>query len=187
MTAAPEPEAPPTRGVRHGTTSLTREIAAPPRRVFALFADPALRQQWFRIPSEPGKSHYALDFRVGGGETGGGVFAPMGEAERIEYRSRFLDIVPDTRLVYSYELFLNDQRRTIAQVTVELAPQGPDHTHLTYTEQFVLVGFDGTGDQDFAHQRGMLPLMLNGLEVVATHRPGTHGVALSHNAATSTW
>lgn len=158
------------RRVRHGTTSLTREVAAPPDRVFAAFADFSLRQRWFRIPGDPAESRHTLDFRVGGEEASRGVFAPMGDPELIEYRSRFLDIVENTRIVFSYELLVNGTRRTMAQVTVELAPLGTDHTRLIYTEQFVLVGFDGTGDQDYAHQRGTLPLLLNGLEMVATGR-----------------
>ncbi|WP_280357040.1 SRPBCC domain-containing protein [Nocardia otitidiscaviarum] len=170
-TESPPPPTPPeSRRVRHGTTTVTRDIAAPRARVFAVFADFSLRQKWFRIPSRPEHLHHTLDFRVGGTEVAGGIFAPTGTAEHIEYRSRFLDIVDDERIVFGYELRINDVRRTMAQVTVEIEALDADHTRLRYTEQFVLVGFDGDGDQDFAHQRGMLPLMLNGLEGVATGR-----------------
>jgi hypothetical protein len=44
-----------------------------------------------------------------------------GRRERIEYRSRFLDIAAGERIVLSYSLALDGIRRWVSLVTVELA------------------------------------------------------------------
>jgi uncharacterized protein YndB with AHSA1/START domain len=147
---------------RHGSVTVERLLPAPPARVFAAFAEPALRRLWFRVPAEPGTGHHELDFRVGGTERAGGTFAPMGEPEVIEYRSRFVEIEPDERIVFMYEVGLDGARRTVSLVTVELAPDATG-TRLTYTEQFAVLRYTGDGADDVAHVRGSVPLLLNGL------------------------
>jgi uncharacterized protein YndB with AHSA1/START domain len=85
------------------------------------FCDLTLRRRWFRIPSQPGTAHHELDFHIGGGEIASGTFAAAGVPELIEYRSTFLDIKLDERIVYVYELLL-DGRRSVLLITVELSP-----------------------------------------------------------------
>src|SRR5215472_403038 len=121
--------------LRHGSFSLVRHIVAPPGYVFMAFSDLTLRRRWFRIPSQPGTVHHDLDLRIGGGEIASGTFAVADVPELIEYRSTFLDIQPDERIVYVYELLLDGRRRSISLVTVELAPDAGAETELTYTEQ----------------------------------------------------
>jgi len=67
--------------VLHGTFTVERDLAAPPGAVYAAYADAAVRRRWFRMPGDPARGHYELDFRVGGHEAASGVFAPTGEAE----------------------------------------------------------------------------------------------------------
>jgi uncharacterized protein YndB with AHSA1/START domain len=100
----------PDRRVLHGTFTVARGFAAPPSRVFSAFSDLSLRKRWFRIPG--GATEHELDFRAGGGEVCRGVFAPAGVEERIEYRSRFVDIAVDERIVLTSELVLDGRRRT---------------------------------------------------------------------------
>jgi uncharacterized protein YndB with AHSA1/START domain len=47
---------------------------------------------------------------------------------------RACDIVPDQRIVYSYEMYSGDDRMSVSLATVEIVP-GEDGTRLTYTEQ----------------------------------------------------
>ena len=153
--------------VLHGSFTVARGVAALPSRVFGAFSDLTLRQRWFRIPSEPGTSQHELDFRVGGGEIARGTFAPVSfpEPEHIEYRSRFLDIVADERIVYTYELLLDGRRRSVSLVTVELTPDAGG-TLMTYTEQYVFVAFTGNGSADVSERVGGTRLQLNGLIAV---------------------
>jgi uncharacterized protein YndB with AHSA1/START domain len=154
------------RRVLHGTFTVARGVAAPPSRIFGAFSDLALRQRWFGIPSEPGTAQHELDFRVGGGEIACGTFAPAGGVpEHIEYRSRFLDIAADERIVFTYELLLDGRRRSVSLVTVELAADG-DGTLMTYTEQYVFVALTGDGRADVAEREGGTRLQLNGLIAV---------------------
>jgi uncharacterized protein YndB with AHSA1/START domain len=155
--------------VIHGSFTLPLDLAVPPDRVFAAFAEPSLRKQWFRIPSEPGASHYELEFRIGGHEIAEGALAPSGVREHIGYRARFLDIVPDERIVFSYEAILDGRRRWVSLVTVELVPSGlapSGGTHMSRTEQYAFLIYTGDGRQDIAHLKGSARLQLNGLAYI---------------------
>jgi uncharacterized protein YndB with AHSA1/START domain len=167
------------RPVKRGTFELRRDIAASPERVFAAFAEPELRTRWFRLPGPSSSFEHALDFRVGGGETARNRFVLEEMDERVEYRSRFIDLVPAERLVYVYEARVNDVLRWASLVTVELAAAAADGTRLDWTEQYsLLVLSTEDGEQDAAHLRGGTRLMLNGLSAAcgsadraATPRP----------------
>lgn len=145
----------------HGTVTAGRLLAAPPEGVWAAFAELELRDRWFSIPGED--ATHELDFRVGGGESATGVFAPSGEPELIEWRSRIFDIEEGRRIVFGYELSVDGLRRTVSLVTVAIGPEGGG-TRLDYTEQYVLVLLSGGEGQDEAHLRGSLQFLLNRLE-----------------------
>lgn len=111
---------------RHDTFTLERTYPASPARVFAAWSDAASKARWFACHAE-----YELDFRVGGGErTRGGE--PGGPVFTTE--TRFHDIVPERRIVYSYTLHSDQTLVSVAIVTVELYPAGGG-TRLVLTEQ----------------------------------------------------
>lgn len=150
----------PVSPVIHGTFTVPADLTAPPERVFAAYAEPARRGSWFRMP---GRTHYELDFRVGGREISSGAFAPTGEkTERLEYRAAFHDIVPDERVVFSYDLTVDDVRRWVSLVTVELAPHDGG-TRLRHTEHYVFLAYTADGAHDTAHLKGGTRLQLNAL------------------------
>jgi uncharacterized protein YndB with AHSA1/START domain len=143
----------------HGSFTEARDLDAPPSRVFAAYAEPDQRGRWFRMP---GRTHYELDFRVGGQEVSRGVFAPMGEEERLEYHATFSDIVTGERLVYAYDLTVNEVRHWVSLVTIELAPHEAG-TRLSHTEQYVFLACTADGAHDTAHLKGGTRLQLNAL------------------------
>jgi uncharacterized protein YndB with AHSA1/START domain len=151
----------------HGTVTASRVVAAPPERVWAAFAELELRDRWFRIPGAD--SRHELDFRVGGGETATGAFAPSGESETVEWRSRIFDLDEHRRLVFGYELSVDGVRRTVSLVTVTLAPEGAG-SRLDYTEQYALLAFTDVEGQDEAHLRGSIQFLLNRLEAALDER-----------------
>ena len=118
------------RSVEHGTFAVERTYDASPARAFAAWADPAAKAQWFGPPDEQ-PDEYELDFRVGGREFNRGT-GPDGETYTLE--ARYQDIVPEERIVYSYDMHLGDARISVSLGTVELTPDG-EGTRLTYTEQ----------------------------------------------------
>jgi uncharacterized protein YndB with AHSA1/START domain len=115
----------------HTTFVIERRYDAAPQRAFAAWADPEAKARWFA----GGQSDVELDFRVGGRERHSGT-APNGRAYR--YEGVYNDIVPDERIIYSYEMFIDDALISVSVATVELKPDG-DGTHLVFTEQAVFV------------------------------------------------
>ena len=117
--------------VTHSTFSLERTYDASPARVFAAFADAEQKAAWFAGPPEWPLAAFEVDFRVGGREInrGGPKDGPMHSFEALYY-----DIVPDQRIVYSYEMHLDDKRISVSLATIELA-EAADGTRLTLTEQ----------------------------------------------------
>ncbi|MBY8840953.1 SRPBCC domain-containing protein [Streptomyces sp. SP2-10] len=150
---------------RHGSFSVGLSFTVPRAEVFRGFADPSLRSRWFRLPGGSATAEHALDFRVGGGEEARNVFVSADTEERLAYRSRFLDIVPDTRIVHVYEAEVDGSRRWISLVTVELSDEALG-SRLTWTEQYTWLVPTGDGTQDAAHLRGGTRLLLNGLSTV---------------------
>jgi uncharacterized protein YndB with AHSA1/START domain len=54
------------------------------------------------------------------------------------YDARIEDIVPNERIVYSYDMSLDEKRVSVSLATVELEPEG-DGTRLVYTEEDVFL------------------------------------------------
>jgi uncharacterized protein YndB with AHSA1/START domain len=132
------------RSVTHSTFVLERTYDAPPARVFAAWASRDAKGQWFGSPEDNDK-HYELDFRVGGRESWrGGMGGPTGEST-FSYDAVYQDIVQDERIVYAYDMHMDDLRISVSLSTVEFkAVDGG--THLTYTEQGAFL--DGLDEPD---------------------------------------
>ncbi|MGH2558266.1 MAG: SRPBCC family protein [Thermomicrobiales bacterium] len=121
----------PARSVTHTTFVVERTYDVSPARVFRAWADPATKARWFAGPDDWESGTYELDFRVGGRErTGGGP--PGGPVHT--YDARYQDIVPDQRIVYTYDMHLDETRISVSLATVELTPAGAG-TKLIVTEQ----------------------------------------------------
>jgi uncharacterized protein YndB with AHSA1/START domain len=117
------------RSVTHGTFVLERTYDASPARVFAAWANPAAKARWFGSPDEGG-AKYELDFRVGGREVnrGGPPGGPV-----YTYDAHYQDIVPNLRIIYTYDMHLNQTRISVSLATVEFKPAGAG-TRLILTE-----------------------------------------------------
>lgn len=147
---------------RHDTFTISRHLDAPPDRVFAAFADTAIRRRWSKLPGSG--ASYEHDFRVGGGEIARSTFtAPDTAPERLEYRSRYIDIADARRIVYAYDAVVDGELRWTSLVTVRLAAESAG-TRLDWTEQVTFLRYTGAGDTDLAHLRGGTTLRLNGVD-----------------------
>jgi uncharacterized protein YndB with AHSA1/START domain len=116
------------RSVEHATFVVERKYEVSPERAFAAWADPEAKARWY-IDSE---AHLELDFRVGGRERSRGT-APDGRA--YSYEALYLDIVPAQRIVYTYDMLLQETRISVSLATVEFTPVGDHGTRLVFTEQ----------------------------------------------------
>jgi uncharacterized protein YndB with AHSA1/START domain len=116
------------RSVEHATFVVERKYEASPERAFAAWADPAAKARWFVDPD----AHLELDFRVGGRERSRGS-APDGSA--YSYEAFYQDIVPAQRIVYTYDMLLQETRISVSLATVEFTPVSDSGTRLVFTEQ----------------------------------------------------
>lgn len=143
--------------VVHSTFVIERTYPASPARVFAAFADPAVKNRWFMDKGEG--ATLVMDFRVGGTEKSrfsfhgvpGGPPAgtPMGND------TVYLDIVENERIVFAYAMLLGDRRFSVSLVTVLITPAGRE-TRLTFTEQ---AAFFGPSDGPDGRKRGWTDLL----------------------------
>jgi uncharacterized protein YndB with AHSA1/START domain len=123
------------RTVAHDTFVIERTYDVPVAQVFRAWADPRLKARWFAGSAEALGLGYELDFQVGGREVnrGGPPGGPL-----YAYESRFQDIVPDQRIVYTYEMYVDDARMSVSVATVQF--HGKDAaTQLILTEQGVFL------------------------------------------------
>lgn len=116
------------RSVEHATFVVERTYRASPERAFAAWADPTAKARWFA----DSEASLELDFRVGGRERNRGT-APDGNAFR--YEALYQDIVPAQRIVYTYDMHLQEMRISVSLATVEFTPVADNGTRLVFTEQ----------------------------------------------------
>jgi uncharacterized protein YndB with AHSA1/START domain len=130
------------RTAAHATFTIERTYEAPPPGVFAAWADPAIKRRWFS-GSDEASPDYELDFQVGGRELnrGGPADGPV-----YTYEARYRDIVPDQRIVCTYEMYADETRISVSIATVQfrLAANG---TRLLYTEQAAFLDGSDTPEQ----------------------------------------
>lgn len=134
------------RSVQHASFVIERIFEAPPAQVFAAWATAEGKARWFGGSAGKWQElERAFDFRVGGRERLKGRW-PDGTVS--DFDARYQDIVSDERIVYTYDMHLDDKRISVSLSTVELEPAGLA-THLKYTEQAVFLdGYDNAGSRE---------------------------------------
>jgi uncharacterized protein YndB with AHSA1/START domain len=119
------------RSAVHHTFTIERTYGRPVDVVFAAWSDPEAKRRWFA--TEDGE--HELDFRVGGTEvTRGGATNGAG----MRFETRYHDIVPGERIVYSSTLSNESTLATISMTTVEFRAEG-DGTVQVLTESGVFL------------------------------------------------
>jgi uncharacterized protein YndB with AHSA1/START domain len=159
------------RSVIHDTFSIERTYPAEPSTVFAAFASAEAKAGWGDtgglepVGGEAGTSEF--DFRPGGRER----FGHKWQGTTYRYDALYYDIVPDQRIVYSYEMYADDARISVSVATIEFAQSGSG-TALTWTEQGAyLDGIDGP--QAPALRKEGTTEMLDGLTGYLSKQPAS--------------
>jgi len=115
-----------------------------PAKVFNAFADPMAKAHWFAGPDEWVKGESRYDFRVGGRESNS--IGPKGGPVHC-FECLYYDIVPDQRIIYAYEMHLDQKRISVSLTTIEFKPTNGG-TRLTFTEYGVFLdGYDGAKER----------------------------------------
>jgi len=141
----------------HATFVLERDYPVPVERVWRAFADPELKAEWFGSDDFVDVER-TDDFRVGGVTTDDGRHGADGPLSR--FRAVYTDIVEHRRIVYSYDMWLDDRHASTSITTILFEPIDAG-TRLTFTEQGVhLDGVHGPGPEAAAGReegtRGLL-------------------------------
>ena len=105
------------RSIAHGSFTVERTYKHAPSKVFAALSNPEFKRQWFGSPN-PDKPTDVMDFRVGGREFNESEM----EGKMYIFDVTYRDIVPDNRIVYTYEMSVNGQRMSVSLATIELFP-----------------------------------------------------------------
>ena len=127
--------------IRQHDFTIERRFRQSPEQTFQVFADPDLRQRWFRVPDSWTDQEWSLDFRIGGSELNAGRDQ---SGNHHAYRSRFHDIVGGERIVFVYDMVLDGQLTSVSLTTVELRLDDGGGTHLIFAEHGAFL--DGLDD-----------------------------------------
>jgi uncharacterized protein YndB with AHSA1/START domain len=124
------------QSIKHDTFFVERNYNASPARVFAAWANPAIKANWFAKAEE-------FEFHAGGREIIRGS-SPDGTI----YTSvaTYQEIVPENRIVYTLTIDMGETRISVSVMTVEFKTEGAG-TQLIYTEQCAFLdGLDSLED-----------------------------------------
>ena len=138
---------------QHATFTIDRRFDADVARVYAAFATAEGKTRWFSGPNEKWELvRREFDFRVGGREHLSGRWRP-GMAPRADFSvssfdAFYFDIVPQRRIVYAYDMHLDERHISVSLATLEFSATG-SRTELKLTEQGVFLdGFDDAGGRE---------------------------------------
>lgn len=124
--------------LHHSTFSLERVYDAAPTRVFAAFSEPGAKAKWFAGGSDWRPEIREMDFRVGGNERARGIWD---NGRTSDFRARYHVIVPNERIIYVYDMYVDDRLLSVSVATIDISPAGRG-TRLVITEQGVFFGND---------------------------------------------
>jgi uncharacterized protein YndB with AHSA1/START domain len=141
-----------TRTVAHGTFHLERSYDAPVARVWKALTDVAAKAKWFS--GEPGtweELERRMDVRPGGRER---LRVRWASGLVTDFDAIYHDVIPEARLVYSYDLYHDERKLSVSLATVQLKAEGAG-TRLMVTEQGAFLdGYDDAGQRE--HGTGKL-------------------------------
>jgi uncharacterized protein YndB with AHSA1/START domain len=134
------------RSAAHATFHLERTYDAPVARVWKALTDETAKQKWFG--GADGRWELLerrMDVRVGGSERvrgrwEGGVVST--------FDATYHDVIPNERLVYSYEMHLDDKKISVSLATMQLKATGGKTTLMVTEQGAFLDGYDDAGSRE---------------------------------------
>jgi uncharacterized protein YndB with AHSA1/START domain len=164
---SPSSSGPIERTVVHSSFCIERTYAASPAQVYHALTDPAAKAQWFGVGERLTVLARTMDVRPGGREHLQGRWGAGGHRDASDERvgppsgvvstfdAVYLDVIPEQRLVYAYEMHLDQRKISVSLATMELERTAAG-TRLIVTEQGAFLdGYDDAG----ARERGTAALL----------------------------
>jgi uncharacterized protein YndB with AHSA1/START domain len=143
------------RSIKHGSFTIERRIDRDPAQVYRAWVDPVAKARWFRGPPEKWTEQVReMDVRAGGRDRLVGKFVDGSESR---FESLYLDVVPERRLVYAYDMYWQGKKISVSLASVEFVLAGKG-TKLVHTEQHAFL--DGHEDGG-SRERGTRMLLDN--------------------------
>jgi uncharacterized protein YndB with AHSA1/START domain len=121
------------RSQTHATFVIERTYPVPVEAVWHALSDNDERDQWFGAGDAFDVQEKTHEFRVGGHGTEEGQWHG---GPRSRFISVYTDIVDLQRIVFTYDMWVEERHLSTSLTTIVLEPDG-DRTRLTYTEQGV--------------------------------------------------
>jgi uncharacterized protein YndB with AHSA1/START domain len=134
------------RSVVHAAFHLKRTYDAPVARVWKALTDESSKQKWFGGP--PGRWELLerhMDVRVGGRERAKGRWEGGGTST---FDATYYDVIPNERLVYAYEMHLDDRKISVSLATMQLKAEGGKTTLMVAEQGAFLDGYDDAGSRE---------------------------------------
>ena len=126
------------RTITRGSFTLERTFNAPLPKVWNAFADQSSKEQWVKGPDDAPNEH-SMDFRVGGHEHNQGKFH---DGTEHQFEATYYDIVPEQRIVYAYEMYLDGKRISVSLATMEFTAVEGKTLLVMHEDGAFLDGFD---------------------------------------------
>ena len=136
------------RSATHATFTIERTLSVPPEKAFAAWANPKLKARWFAAPADKSKElKREQDFRLGGTEC---LKAQWKDGHISAFEARYFDIIPDRRIIYTYDLYIDNKKISVSLATIEFEPvDNNGGTHLIVTEQGAFLdGYNDGGSRE---------------------------------------
>jgi len=134
------------RSVVHGAFHLERTYDATAEQVYRALSDEAAKNRWFYGPQGWRPIERFMDFRVGGHERAKGRFEG---GVTTTFDAIYHDIIPQKRIVYTYEMHLDERKISVSLATLEIEPAGAGRTKLKVCEQGAFLdGYDDAGSRE---------------------------------------
>lgn len=165
------------RKVDHASFTLERHYDAPVALLYQAFADEKAKSRWFGGGSEWDLKSRQFDFRVGGKEHLSGKWK-SGMVSTFD--ATYLEIVPEQRIIYAYDMHLDDRHISVSLATLQFAVDGVG-SRLTITEQGAFLdGYDDAGSREKG-TRGLMERIADSLKEGAVRDLPTPDFKLRRN------
>jgi uncharacterized protein YndB with AHSA1/START domain len=134
-----------TRSVVHATFHLERTYGAPVARVWKALTDTAAKSKWFGRSDGLELIERYMEVRAGGrerlkGRWEGGVVST--------FDALYHDVIENERLVYTYEMHMDDRKISVSLATLQLRPDAAGTTLLITEQGAFLDGYDDAGSRE---------------------------------------
>jgi uncharacterized protein YndB with AHSA1/START domain len=134
------------RSVVHGAFHIERIYDATPEQVYKALSDETAKNRWFYGPQGWRPIERFMDFRIGGHERAKGRFEG---GVTTTFDAIYHDIVPSERIVYTYQMHLDERKISVSLATLEIEPAGAGRTKLKVCEQGAFLdGYDDAGSRE---------------------------------------